>query len=129
MFTKEMIKNACEQHAYNEFNVTMSNGDVLTISPCTPWGVQPTIDNVEYWLVYGPLPWLGCDNIDQLLTQLNGYTALLAEADEDKKKLKDFFEKHIQNQRPDDDTLSFYSDWHKDVFGFRPAYGTFGVHR
>ena len=34
-----------------------------------------------------------------------------------------YFEEHIKGKKWEDinpDTLDFYSDWHKDVFGFRP---------
>lgn len=36
-----------------------------------------------------------------------------------------FYAKHIQGKRReeiDDDTWSAYSDWHKDMYGFRPKF-------
>jgi hypothetical protein len=42
---------------------------------------------------------------------------------ENEPKLKEYFEQHIKGKTWDEvnkDDFSFYSDWHKEVYGFRP---------
>lgn len=42
---------------------------------------------------------------------------------ENEPKLKQFFEQHIKGKTWEEvnkDDFSFYSDWHKEVYGFRP---------
>lgn len=42
---------------------------------------------------------------------------------ENEPKIREFFAKHIEGKtwpEIDPETWSFYSDWHKDVFGYRP---------
>lgn len=128
MFTKEIITEYCHKFNFKEFQIHMDNGDTLTITPCT-YGPNPTMDTIEYWLVYGPLPWMGANTLDELVNQLNRYETTLAEAAEEKIRLKKFFDEHIDGKNADDDTQSYYSDWHKDVFGFRPRYNCYGIHR
>ena len=44
-------------------------------------------------------------------------------------KLKEFYDKYIANKEwseIDDEDWSFYSDYHKDVFGYRPRSLNFG---
>ena len=44
-------------------------------------------------------------------------------------KLKAFYDEHIAGKtwaEIDDDDWSWYSDWHKDVFGYRPRSTVFG---
>ena len=43
--------------------------------------------------------------------------------EEQEPQIKEYFEKHIKGktwQTVDRDRFDFYSDWHKDVYGYRP---------
>lgn len=43
--------------------------------------------------------------------------------EENQERFDEFYEKNIKDKNwieIDDDTWSFYSDWHKDMFGYRP---------
>ena len=43
--------------------------------------------------------------------------------EEQETQIKEYFEKHIKGktwQNVDRDRFDFYSDWHKEVYGYRP---------
>ena len=65
------------------------------------------------------MPWGGEDTLEKLVKTLNRHEELAAEQEEDKVKIRKYFDKH-QKDGWDEDSWSFYSDWHKDIFGFRP---------
>lgn len=99
--------------------LTMANGDELELTPCREFG------QLAYILVASPsLPWLG-GNASEVADQLNKYETLVAENEADKLRLANLREK-LLNPGPDmtgdewEDTFSFYSDWHKDIYGYRP---------
>ena len=66
------------------------------------------------------LPWLGGDTLEKIAEQLNGYKKMLEEAEDDKKKLLGI-KKRLEQGGIDrdewDDLYSYYSDYHKDVYG------------
>ena len=129
MFTIQQIATICANNGFQQFSVTMTNGDKLIIIPCMGYADIKDMNNIEYWLVEGPLPYMGCDTVEKLVTQLNNYEKLVQNANVEKEKLKKFFDEHISGKNADDNTQSFYSDWHKDVFGFRPRHNCFGIPR
>lgn len=61
--------------------------------------------------------------------QLATYDELLKKREEDIKKLEDYCHNHQDDDCFGSDSFEFYSDWHKDVFGFRPRGWTVGVPR
>lgn len=45
--------------------------------------------------------------------------------EDNQKSFDAFYKKHIEGrswEEIDDETWSFYSDWHKDMYGFRPRH-------
>ena len=110
---------------FQEISVTMAcNGDEVTIKRCGGVVEPKSFDQVEYYLVFAPsLPWLGGDTLEKIAEQLNGYKKMLEEAEDDKKKLLGI-KKRLEQGGIDrdewDDLYSYYSDYHKDVYGYRP---------
>lgn len=99
--------------------LTMRNGDELELTPCREFG------ELAYILVASPsLPWLG-GNASEVANQLNKYEALVAENENEKRRLAKLRERllnpgpHMTEEQWEND-FSFYSDWHKDIYGFRP---------
>lgn len=101
------------------------NGDAITITPCSSVSVITGFEQIEYYLVGSPsLPWLGGDNLETVAKQLNNYENMLAEKKTDEVKLADLREQltngSITSQDEWDARYEWYSDYHKDVYGFRP---------
>lgn len=123
MTTSEMatkIRAALTAANWGETQMTASNGDVITISPC---GYSPVLNEktTEYYLVFSPsTPNLGGDTIEIIANQLAKYEQVLAEEAKEKAELRAYFDQYIANGNPDPDRWSWYSDWHKDVYGYRP---------
>ena len=115
---------------WDEITLTLkSSGHELTIVPST-MGLEITkLSDVEWFLVNGsPLTDLGGPSLERLAQDLIDYDQKLIGLDDDKAKLLAFYTKYIDIPNPDVHDGDTYSDWHKDVFGFRPG-KTFGQPR
>ena len=81
----------------------------------------------EYFLIYWDMPLGGEENIDALVNTLNRHEELLEEQNKSVMAIHSYFNEHQANGWKADD-WDFYSDWHKDVFGFRPHGKVCGVY-
>ena len=121
--TKEMIaiiRTALTATNWHDAQITMSNGDVITISPCG-YTKPLTEQTTEYYLMFSPnTPNLGGDTLDIIANQLSQYDRFLAEEAKEKAELRAYFDKYIANGDPEPERWDWYSDWHKDVYGYRP---------
>lgn len=116
---RRKLEEKFEQANWGSIDITMKcNGDVLRITPCGYGKVNK--DNVEYFLVEGGLPWMGANTIAELLDQLTNYNQMVHEHEKEKKEIRDYFEEHIKGGNYEPEEWGWYSDWHKDVFGYRP---------
>lgn len=128
MYTTERTYNALARlamdaisHGEHDFTVTLKDtGDRVTITPCFD-GVPSSVSDVEYWLVDCRFPWMGNSDLHKVAADLNRWTDLIAEDGAEKERLRAFRKAHCLNGVWDShDSAGFYSDWHKDVYGFRP---------
>ena len=116
----EKIRAALTANNWSDTDITMPNGDIVTISPCG-YARQLNEQNTEYYLVLSPSTSnLGGDTLAIIADQLAGYEKHLQEQAAEKVELRAFFDRNIATGNYDSDTWSFYSDWHKDVYGYRP---------
>lgn len=120
MLTRENILNQWAANGWQDLKVTCPDGAEAVLSPCFPPHPAPNVQMLEYVLVTCDLPYLGGDNLDQVIDRLNRHAELVREANDEKARLNQFFEKHIAPGNFDGDTWGTYSDWHKDVYGYRP---------
>lgn len=111
MKTLEQIKFELRalSDVYDEFTMHVGNGRVCNITVHDDFGE-------DYYLIYGPLPWLG-GNFEQACEQLANIEKLIEENKSEEDKLAEYYEKY---HGTDEFDFSWYSDWHKDVYGFRP---------
>lgn len=111
-----------EEAGWEEITITMKcNGDELTISPCfAHCDIKKKKENAEYFLVYGPMPWMGRDTIEELAKDLIDYENILKAQRKAEANLKAYFEEHIKDGNYEPEEWSWYSDWHKDITGHRP---------
>lgn len=122
------LRAAFAESDWTDIFFPMPNGDTLTITPCG-YGHELNESNVEYYLVFSPrTPNMGGDTLDIIAEQIANYEQHLQEQAAEKVKLRAFFDRHIApgNYHPDD--WGFYSDWHKDVYGYRPHGMVCGVY-
>ena len=122
---KEKLINA----NFKKISLQMNNGDTVTITPMSQ--MVQTIrctEDVEYYLVESPsLPYLGNDDFNKVVEELNNYDKLIADNEAEKKKLQEYFEQNLADKIHDPNqkanashAFQFYSDWYKDVYGRRP---------
>jgi hypothetical protein len=96
--------------------VVKATGDPVTITLCS-FGNIKSIDDIEYYLVDFRFPWAGSSRIDDIANLLNNWTSKIEEENSEKKQIIDYYNKYYGTDKFDAD---WFSDWHKDVFGFRP---------
>lgn len=124
MFTIERTKaaligkiNEAISSGTNEIDlVVKATGDPVTITFCS-FGNINSINDIEYYLVDCRFPWAGSSRIDDIANLLNNWTSKIEEENSEKKQIIDYYNKYYGTDEFDAD---WFSDWHKDVFGFRP---------
>ena len=122
----EALKNA----AYKDFSYESANCGTVFITPCA-YGDVNSIDDVEYYLTNDEVV-DSSESIYTLASNIVQYNVLKKELESEKDRLYDFY---VKNVRPIEDipredltddekgTMSFYSDWHKDIYRHRPRTG------
>ena len=115
---RDLIEKFIEAR-WEKIEVTCPDNVKLLITPCGYREIS-NVGDVDYFLVDGDLPWLGANNITQLVETINNHAELVIESDEEKKELQKFYEENIENNFSQEN-WNLYSDWHKDVYGHRPS--------
>ena len=104
-------------------SITLRDGSTLEMTFMTPDGSAPKApEDVEYVLVGGPCwtLWIG-GTIDELAKNLAREDELKAEWEKDAAVLAGLYAKGSSERTPlSSEEYSLYSDFHKDVFGYRP---------
>lgn len=127
MFTTERtmkalkaLVDACVADGSNEFTVTIkSTGDKLYFTVMD--GVYNFHkENPYYYLVECRFPWFGGEDLESIAKDINRWDELIAEDEADKRKLAEYKRQHCHNGKWEGDSFDFYSDWHKDLYGYRP---------
>ena len=126
---KKALVERFEKAGWNDIKITMNcNGDTLVLTPCAFIDIRKAED-IEYIIVCGSdaSQYMG-GNLDQVADQISRYQELVDTQKDDKIRLAEYCEKH-QHDSYDSDSYQSYSDWHKDVYGFRPNGWAVGVSR
>lgn len=107
--TNELIKRTI--NGTKDCTITMKcDGQKITIHPCVSNGCT------EYFLVYS-FEQTGFNTIEGVASYINNYKEHKKEQLNEEEKIRKYFNEEISQGKGDWDC---YSDWHKDVFGFRP---------
>lgn len=105
----ELIKRT--ENCTKECTITMKcDGQRITIHPCVSFGCT------EYFLVYG-FEQTGFNTIEEVASYIDHYNEHKNKQINEEQKIRKYFDEEISQGKGDWD---WYSDWHKDVFGFRP---------
>lgn len=126
--TRAELVRRFEAANWKEITITMKCGDILTLTPCGYMLDCTNENDCEYVIVEGScLPWLG-GNLDELTNNLIRYNDLLKEQQNDIRKL-DAWQVSLEsgldrNGRPMtrenwEQEYEGFSDWSKDVYGYR----------
>ena len=119
MYTTEQITKILKDNHFAETVITCPDGVDVVVKPCSYADKITDISQCDYFLCYGDLPWMGDDTVEKITRQINEHAKDLAELMDERKELRQFFDDHQANGW-DDDSWSWYSDWHKDLYGYRP---------
>ena len=127
--TKKALINKFEASNWERITINMKNsGHKITIIPESQLYIKPeNLSQIEWFLVQGSPTHIGGPSLDVLVNDLLRYDRLLIDLENDKKELKAFFDKNLAEEKNNPDFKTYeseafgiYSDWHKDLFGFRP---------
>ena len=127
MFTIERTTKALNKkieeaiaNGTNEINLTIkATGDKVKITLCSMVDIK-SVNDIEYYLLDCRFPWAGSSSIENIAKLLNNWQAKIDEEDNEKQELRKYYEETYGTEEFDS---SWFSDWHKDVYGFRPHNG------
>ena len=112
---EEAIKNGT-----NEINLTVkATGDKVKIILCSMADIK-SVNDIEYFLMECRFPWAGYSKIEDVADLLNNWQAKINDEDDEKQQLRKYYEENYGTENFD---AGWFSDWHKDVYGFRPHNG------
>ena len=124
--TVDRMVKEFEFNFWGETIVKCPDGAMATVTPCG-YGEINGIEDCDYFLVSWDIPWGGQDTIERLVAELNKHKELKEELDKDREQIRQYFNDH-EKSGWDSDSWSFYSDWHKDLYGYRPHGRVCGVY-
>ena len=117
-YTAERILEELEANNWEDTTFYLADGSETVVSPCM-YG-EGDSRTCDYFLVHhSELPWLSTDSAKDLANTFNNICNIRNEQYEDEKKLHEYYAKYSKLGWPDG-SADFYSDWHKDVYGYRP---------
>ena len=120
-YTVESIVKILSDNGWKETEITCPDGAEIVINPCG-YGDVKSLDDVDCFLVYADIPWMGGMNgkrIGELVEQINGHAQAVADLESEREELRKYFEGGEADGWTQHD-WSWYSDWHKDLYGYRP---------
>lgn len=127
--TKEYIINQLENNNWDTTEIKLADGTHVYITPCGsgPRSSIRTIDDCEFFLINSDIADLSDDDLDVIAEKLTNINQLRDEDHEEKAKLRRYFDEHEKNGW-DEASWGWYSDWHKDLYGYRPHGNVCGVY-
>lgn len=127
-FTAEAMFKKLAENDFDDTKFVLADGTTAVVTPCYYGLETPELKDIEYFLVSCEgLPWLSNDKLDKVADNFNNILKLRNEADEEKIALRKYFEENEKTNWADGD-WGWYSDWHKDVYGYRPHGHVCGVY-
>ena len=125
MVTRAQLEKAFKENGFKETRVVCPDGAEAWVTPCSYATEITSTSQCDYFLVESDIPWLGGEKLEKVIADLNNHEELLKELNEERDRCKAFFDEH-QAKGWDGESWSWYSDWHKDLFGYRPHARVFG---
>ena len=117
-YNADMLEALFSMNKWEPMDITCPDGAVVYVTPCC-YSDTPCCEHTEYYLVDSDIPWSGCDTLEQLADELNKHGEQLKKLEAERNEIRAYFDKH-ERDGWDSDSLGWYSDWHKDLYGYRP---------
>ena len=115
-----MLKKLKVSH-FQEISICIKNHQYY-IQPCS-YSKQPNLSNIEFFIVTPDDIIHSSNSLIEIAENIVNFEDKTKEHDMNKIALEQYYTENIKGksiQEIDDDILTFYSDWHKDVYGYRP---------
>lgn len=131
-YTVEKMVEIFKAHDWDyDVKFVLDDGSCAWVTPCYYGEKDPediTLSDIEFFLVECEgLPYISDSKLEKVVSNFNRIHELREQEVREKDELRAYFEKH-QATGWDDYSFSFYSDWHKDIYGFRPHGYVCGVY-
>jgi hypothetical protein len=120
MITRDALISRWNENGWKELTATCPDGVSVIITPCG-YGDIHSVKDCDYFLVDGDMPYMGGDNLDRVIDELNRHAEMLERSNEAKAQLQAFYDDHERNGW-DEESYSEYSDWFKSWYGYRPRF-------
>ena len=123
--TKEQIKidliNKFNANGWNPIHINPKGKfHSILITPCFDTD-EHNENTVCFFMVDDPcINGLSTNDIDHLAKEIETYDKLYYEDIKQREELNEFYNKNINRKPFNQDAWDFYSDWHKDIYGYRP---------
>lgn len=119
MIRSELVKRF-EESGWKKIDITMkSDGRRITIKPCSYDDTITSEEQVDYFLTHDNIVY-GGDTLDNVAEQILNYDKLKQDMEDSKRELHEYY---VAYNDTDEMDWGYYSDWHKDVYGYRPRHG------
>lgn len=131
MYTKESVWEKLKANEYKAVRFELPDGSYMTITPLFAYGAnEKTLDACEWFFVAAepPIAYLDDSDLDRIVEVMNNIASVRENDRLEKQQLKEYFLKY-QKDGWTSEAYQTYSDWHKDLFAFRPNGYTYGVAR
>ena len=112
------LRSKLEKSNFEEFSYKIP-GELIHIVPCSDKAIIFEESDIDYYLMYSDTIY-GGESLAVIAEQIVNCETIKQNISKEEKKIRTFFDKHIDTDTPDYEAWDFYCDWHKDVFGFRP---------
>ena len=120
LITREALISRWTENGWDDLTVTCPDGVTVNIHPCSYVDITK-IEDCDYFLVDGDMPYMGGDNLDTVIDELNRHAELVEESNKAKAQLQAFYDAH-EREGWDEESYSDYSDWYKSWYGYRPRF-------
>ena len=131
---KNELTIAWVKNGFKKTIIKVGKNYKVAVTPCDIESYQQLVEHQKkvkddpfpyfgYFLVEScELPWLGGSDLDKVCADLARYDELVSENDSDRDKLIEYRAKMLAQEALEDfqNMFDWYSDWHKDVYGYRP---------
>lgn len=129
--TLDYIKNAIKKNNFGATNFEDEDtGAIVVVEPCSYFEGITDFSQIDFYsmrcnMVDGMC---GSSDIEKIAKTIQNIAGEIADSEKDKVELREYYEKYLtpekraENEEVWQGHFDFYSDWHKDVYGYRPRF-------
>lgn len=120
------IKEKLRENNFDEYTFSHKSGAHVSVCPCAYGEIRKFEDVMFYTMRCDVLNLCGSEDLEYVARTLLTLEDLIEEDKKEKARFFKFWKENIRDGRGDRtekewmDLISLYSDWHKDLYGYRP---------